>query len=118
MLGKLKLKICRVITQIYARRRGVVIPRSCQIYGICKFLGTSNGVNIGENVIIRSGENGRNIVGINEKTVFKTMGGAQISIGNNVGISNAVFACSAGIKIGDNVLIGGGSNYMIPIFIQ
>ena len=61
---------------------------------------------IGENVYIVS-KKYLNPVG-GERTVFQTIDGGTIKIGNNVGISHAILCARDAIIIEDNVLLGGG----------
>ncbi len=64
---------------------------------------------IKENVIINSGKK-FNQVGYNENTILTIQKNARLIVGNNVGLSNINIFCQTKIIIGDNVLIGGGSN--------
>lgn len=62
---------------------------------------------IGENVTIKSSFLS-NLVGLYSRTIIVTRSpGAEISIGNNVGISGATIYARKGVYIGDNTCIGG-----------
>jgi len=65
-------------------------------------------IKIGDNVIINNSSE-YNPVGINHPTILCTQNKrAVISIGNNVGISGASIVSATSVRIGNNVLIGGG----------
>jgi acetyltransferase-like isoleucine patch superfamily enzyme len=49
-----------------------------------------------------------NPIGLTQPCVFFVDKGAQLQIGNNVGLSQAAIICHLSITIGDNVKIGGG----------
>ncbi len=62
---------------------------------------------IGQNCIINSGFLS-NLVGLYSRTIIVTrLPGAQITIGDNVGISGATIYARKSITIGDNTMIGG-----------
>lgn len=61
---------------------------------------------LGDNVTIYSKETVNPIGG--GRTVFQTIAGGRIILGNQVGMSHAVLCARSEIKIEDNVLIGGG----------
>lgn len=63
-------------------------------------------INIGNNFVFTSGE-AFNPLCRNIKGSIYTKKGAQIIIGNNVGISSACLWANSSIKIGNNVKIGG-----------
>ena len=60
----------------------------------------------GDSLTINSKETVNPIGG--SRTVFQTISGGRIIIGDQVGISHAIICSRAEIKIEDNVLIGGG----------
>jgi acetyltransferase-like isoleucine patch superfamily enzyme len=62
---------------------------------------------IGERFKMNNGMQG-NVIGRPQRCVFIVGRGAQIKIGNNVGISQSAIICRKKIEIGDNVKIGGG----------
>ena len=67
---------------------------------------------IGKNVTIKSSFLS-NLVGLYSRTIIVTrIPGAEISIGDNVGISGAVIYSRKGIKIGDNTLIGANTKIL------
>lgn len=65
----------------------------------------------GTGVIITSDFN-RNPIGLGIKTAFHIASPARIEIGNKVGISNSLFFALEKITIEDNVLIGGGCQFL------
>lgn len=66
---------------------------------------------IGKKVVINSAFNA-NPVGINSKTAFHIGPSATVKIGDKVGISNSLFYALGSITIEDNVLIGGGCQFL------
>lgn len=60
----------------------------------------------GDNLTIYSKETVNPIGG--NRTVFQTIAGGEIIIGNNVGMSHAIFCSRAKIQVEDYVLIGSG----------
>lgn len=68
--------------------------------------GRNGTFSIGDNVHIISKEN-LNPVGGN-RTVFQSLDGGTIEIGNNVGISHGILCARDRITIEDNVMLGGG----------
>ena len=67
---------------------------------------------IGEKCVIKSSFLS-NLVGLYSRTIIVTREpGAQIKIGNNVGISGATIYARKGITIGDNTMIGGNAKIL------
>lgn len=62
---------------------------------------------IGKNFAMNNGIKG-NPIGCYERCTFFVDRGAVLTIGDNVGMSQAALACHRSITIGDNVKIGGG----------
>jgi len=62
-------------------------------------------ITIGDNVKFNSNF-WSNLLGINHKTIIIARGSAEVTIGNNVGISGAAIYAHDKIEIGDNCLIG------------
>ena len=62
---------------------------------------------IGENFAMNNGIKG-NPIGCYERCTFFVDRGAVLTIGDNVGMSQAALVCHKSITIGDNVKIGGG----------
>lgn len=63
-------------------------------------------ITIGEGVCINSGRK-YNQIGGDTRTLIRTMGSGNITIGDNVGISNSSFIAMASIIIEEDVKIGG-----------
>lgn len=61
----------------------------------------------GKNVVINSSERS-NPVGAKNRTSIHVAAGAEVVLGDNVGISNSLFYAVKSITVEDNVLIGGG----------
>lgn len=62
-------------------------------------------VTLGKNVTINS-SHASNPTGLGSRTTLYVLPGAELSIGDGVGMSNCVIAAARSVKIGDNVLIG------------
>jgi acetyltransferase-like isoleucine patch superfamily enzyme len=62
---------------------------------------------VGRNFILNSGKY-HNMIGGSQISYFIVGPNAILTIGNNVGISNAALVCQRKITIGNNVRIGGG----------
>ena len=63
---------------------------------------------IGDNCKINSSTNS-NPIGRNTPSMLIVRDGAQLIIGNNVGMSGSTIICHKEVNIGNNVKIGGGS---------
>lgn len=81
--------------------------KNLKITGILNISGVKGRVSIGNNVTIHSGSYDIPI-GYPVKTSFWTTGDGRIIIGDSCGISNATFCSMSCIKLGNNVLLGGG----------
>jgi acetyltransferase-like isoleucine patch superfamily enzyme len=64
-------------------------------------------ISLGENFSANSGINQNPIGGSNILRLITYKSSAKLTIGNNVGMSNATIVCWNSITIGNNVLIGG-----------
>ncbi len=65
-------------------------------------------IDFGKNCIINSSHES-NPVGLAERTIMVIDKGSSLLIGNNVGMSNCLIFAQSKITIGDDVLIGGGT---------
>lgn len=84
----------------------VTVNGNLKINGVIK-IDNKGKISFGNNCIINSG-NKYNPVGMANATQFYLSHKAEISIGNNVGISNSLFFAQEKIEIEDNVMFGGG----------
>lgn len=86
----------------------VKFGKNLNLYGIpVIFKKRGSKLNIGENCTIKSSFLS-NLIGLSQRTIIVTRTEeAEISIGNNVGISGATIYARKGVFIGDNTLIGG-----------
>lgn len=100
------------ISTIYARitlptKGRIIIGNNLRVRGLVHICNYGK-ICIGNNVVINS-SNWSNPIGCGNKTNIKTYMNGEIIIGNKVGMSNcSLISENAGIKIGDNVLIGSG----------
>lgn len=88
---------------------GVKYGKNLKIKGniyIFKHYSSAN-ITIGDNVTINSAA-WANPIGCGNKTYFQVNNNAQLTIGNNCGISNTAITCEEKVTIEDNVMIGSG----------
>lgn len=90
----------------YLKIMSVSIGVNYSIKGI-PYIRNEGKITIGANFRANSGKNNNPIGGDTILRVI-TKPGAQLNIGNNVGISNSTLFCTQKIVIEDSVLIGGG----------
>ena len=85
--------------------RGVEYDKSLVINGRIKIAGHGR-IRIGKNVVINSSLSS-NPIGGDTRTVFSLLNGAELIIGDGVGISNAAVVCHHRVVIGEGAQIGG-----------
>lgn len=107
MINFLFKKAILVANVIILKINGVKYGKNLRINGLIKIKGQGKIV-IGDDVTISSGLY-INPIGGFSRTMLNTYSGAQINIGNNVGISNSIIVSKVKITIGDGSLIGGGA---------
>ena len=91
--------------KIQLKRKKVRWGKKLRINGLIRLYGRGE-VLVGDNVKINSCESSNPIGGMTH-CVLSVASNARLTIGNNVGISNAAIVCHKSITIEDNVLIGG-----------
>lgn len=102
----------RVVSFIYTFINSFLFKRSRVKYasfainGVIKIFNNGN-IEIGNNFQANSGKNKNPIGGDTVLRLIAFKPGAQLIIGNNVGISNSTIVCWDKIEIGNNVIIGG-----------
>lgn len=94
-----------ILNYINLKRKHIQVGLNFKLKGYLLVQGTGTTI-IGNNVTIYSQYSVNPIGG--DKTTLQVMNGAQLLIGNHVGISHANICCHNNIQIDDNVLIGGG----------
>jgi acetyltransferase-like isoleucine patch superfamily enzyme len=93
------------ITHLILVLNGVTCGSGLKCSGIIKLYVTRRGrVQIGENFHVNSGAN-HNVIGRQGRCIFWVEG--ELSIGDDVGISNSALICRNRITIADHVVIGG-----------
>lgn len=107
MIERVIVRLTRIVNKIKILRKNISVSQTAMLLGVCDFQGCTQNISIGDNTTIRSGKYGGNYVGMG-KTRFFVFPEGEIEIGNKVGISNSIFVSRAGIKIEDEVMIGGG----------
>lgn len=104
------MHIIETIFNIYhVLRANIKAGENLKLYGLVRMYAQNNGkIIIGRNcTIVSSAKN--NPVGGGKKTILCAKNGGLITIGDNVGISNAEIVSLCSIIIENNVLIGGGT---------
>lgn len=91
---------------IFLKLMGVRVGRGVRFNGI-PYVRVASGsrITIGDNVTINSSFL-CNPAGLNHRTILFTLPGAEILIGNNVGVSGVTIYSATSIHIGNNVLLG------------
>ncbi|MCE2615607.1 MAG: acyltransferase [Phocaeicola sp.] len=84
----------------------VRLPKSIECIGKTHIINEGK-IKLGESIRIRSGVLA-NPIGIGTKTIFHVIQGGELTIGNNVRMSNTGICCAKKITIEDGVMIGGG----------
>lgn len=113
ILDKLHLELYRFISQIYVffvLRAFSIRPNGrFRINGYPKFTVKGTGkVVIGKRFVLNSG-NVFNSIGRNQRSLLSVGEGAELTIGDNVGMSSVAIVCQKKIRIGNNIRIGGNT---------
>lgn len=113
-MGSMLFNILSGIATIYCKfifsMKGISYGRNLKFFGLSRAARAyKSSITIGSNCNFRSGYF-FNKMGINKKCYLVTLKeGAEIRIGNNVGLSGAVVTCAGKVTIGNNVLLGAES---------
>lgn len=105
---KLTQKVTTIVNLIKFKMFHVDCGRNFSGRGLIYIKACSGQIKIGDNVRINSAR-WANPIGNKDKTCFQIIDNGQIIIGNNVGISNTSITSAVCVSIGDNVLIGSGT---------
>lgn len=105
---KIRQKITTVVNLIKFKMFHVECGEKFSGKGLIYIKACSGKIKIGQNVRINSAR-WANPIGNKIKTSFQIIDNGQIIIGNNVGISNTSITSAIGVSIGNNVLIGSGT---------
>lgn len=101
--------ITTALNKIQLKLSGVVVGENFHTYGLLYIRNGIGGcIRMGRNVNITSCRQ-KNPTGSQIKTTLFTWKGAQIIIGNDVGISNTTMIATKSIVLEDRVCIGGGT---------
>lgn len=102
----LKYKLITYIERIYLALIGVKLSGG-NFFGWCSFYRWRNShISIGKNAKFNY-SSWSNHIGLNHRCIISTMSSeAQITIGDNLGMSSSTITCFKRIDIGDNVRIG------------
>ena len=107
LLYKIRNVICKIWNKVLFKLTGVEIGNNCVVTGIIHILNKGGKIKIGNHVTIHSGRHDIPI-GFENRTSFWVRKGAEIEIGDNCGLSNAVLCSNKSITLGKYVLLGGG----------
>lgn len=104
VFGEIKMLFNQLYNKIICKIYYTVSGKKLRINGRLYRRGRGK-VIIGDNVTINSSKKS-NILGGNDYSTIYARRGAEVLIGNNVGISNTCIIAFKSVEIGDNVLIG------------
>lgn len=108
VLFKISFKISWCVTYMKFIINGVDFKKSFDARGIPIInVSLKGNFKIGENFMFNSGIY-YNMIGRQQRCFFIVGNGAQLLIGNNVGMSSTAIVCQTEIQIEDDVRIGGG----------
>ena len=96
-----------IYNAVILRYRHVECKGKLTIHGRIRIFGHGKIV-VGNDVIVNSGLSS-NPIGGDTQMVISVKPGAELQIGDRVGISNAAIVCHEKITIGDRTIIGGGT---------
>lgn len=96
-----------VRNHIILRYRSVETADGVKIHGVIRIYGHGS-IKIGRNTIINSSMSS-NPIGGDTRTIFSLKDSAQLTIGEDTGISNTAIVCHEQVTIGSRVRIGGGT---------
>lgn len=107
LIQQIKQKFYSLIMKIYSKWWGVKLGKNCSFVGITIFKRAPQGiVNIGDQSRFLSLFSS-NSIGINRNCMISALDyGAEVVIGNKVGMSGTVVSAKSSIKIGDRVMCG------------
>ena len=95
-----------VVARLLVVIQGIPHGKGCSFFGVPVILKTGGGeIIMGDRVTIIS-RFLDNLIGLYQRSIIFARDGAQISIGNNVGMSGTTIYSFNSIEIGDNTLIG------------
>lgn len=100
--------ICTIYTYFLSNLKGVSIGKNNSFNG-CPYIVRSpySKIKIGDNCIVNSAFKSNNIGVFSRSRIVTDNHGAEILIGNNVGMTSVTLFASEKIEIGDGCLIGG-----------
>ncbi len=94
-----------IVNRMVLTYRSVSVKEMPVIHGRLKIFGHGR-IRIGEGVVINSSLSS-NPIGGDHRTLFSIVPGAELTIGDRVGISNSAIVCHQSVTIGNDVVIGG-----------
>lgn len=106
---KIRLFFYKICNKIYLKRKKVILKGDILINGYL-YVNNKGRIEIGKSFKANSGKNKNPIGGDTILRLISNKNG-KIVIGDNCGISNSTFIALNEIKIGNNVLIGGGCKF-------
>jgi acetyltransferase-like isoleucine patch superfamily enzyme len=112
-VGNLRSRVTAVWASIALRIRGVVVGQNVRLYG-CPVIArcASSIITLGDRVVLCSDPR-YTALGTNHAVVLRTLGaGAEIVIGNDVGISGGTICAVKRVSIGDGTMLGANVTIM------
>lgn len=104
MRSRIKTLRNKFYNRALLRRHAVECAAPPTINGRLSLVGNGK-VTLGKNVTINS-SHASNPTGLGSRTTLYVLPGAELTIGDGVGMSNCVIAAARSVKIGNDVLIG------------
>lgn len=94
------------LPKLFMKLNGVKWEKGLKLYGMPYIFKSGNSkLSFGKNCIINSSMLS-NLIGLYQRTVIVSRGGAEVCIGDNVGMSGVTIYARNKISVGDNTLIG------------
>lgn len=107
IVRRIKNRVCALYNNAIFAINRVEVGENCVLTGRIHILNKGGKVKIGNRVTIQSGKYDIPI-GFENKTSFWARKGAEIEIGDDCGLSNAILCSNKRIVLGKHVLLGGG----------
>lgn len=97
------------LTLTFLRRHGVTADRSVRLNGLpLVSMAAGSSIVLGKSVVLTS-RNSHNTLEARGPVILRTLvGGAEILIGDNSGLSSSTISAMVGVSIGSRTLLGGG----------
>lgn len=113
LVNRLHLDLYRLFSGVYVyillKSFPINIGMSHRVNGFPKInIKPSGSMSIGDHFVLNSG-NVFNSIGRNQRSLLSVSAGAELIIGDNVGMSSVAIVCQKKISFGNNIRIGGNT---------